>query len=158
LIVSAFKSMPDKKLKIIGDGPERAKIEALAAGCPNIELLGYQPLNRLRKEMQNALGFVFAAEEDFGIMPVEAQACGTPVIAFGRGGALETVNGPDHSAPTGIFFGEQTAESVSRAVRQFCEHRDVFTSDNCVANAQRFSLEGFGDKIIKIVNSLVTNQ
>ncbi|MFH7098068.1 glycosyltransferase, partial [Klebsiella pneumoniae] len=88
LIVEAFSQMPDKKLVVIGDGSEMSKIKAKASS--NIELLGYQPNSVMQEYMQKAKGFVFAAEEDFGITPVEAQACGTPGIAFGKGGALET--------------------------------------------------------------------
>ncbi len=87
LIVEAFSQMPDKKLVVIGDGSEMSKIKAKASS--NIELLGYQPNSVMQEYMQKAKGFVFAAEEDFGITPVEAQACGTPVIAFGKGGALK---------------------------------------------------------------------
>jgi glycosyltransferase involved in cell wall biosynthesis len=81
--------MPDKKLLVIGDGSEMNKIKSKAS--KNIEILGYQPNSVMQEHMKNAKAFVFAAEEDFGITPVEAQACGTPVIAYGKGGALETV-------------------------------------------------------------------
>ncbi|MGE4530468.1 MAG: glycosyltransferase family 4 protein, partial [Acidithiobacillus sp.] len=91
LIVDAFSNMPDKRLVVIGDGPDMKKIRSKAGA--NIQFLGYQPFDVLRDYMQRAKAFVFAAEEDFGITPVEAQACGTPVIAYGRGGALETVRG-----------------------------------------------------------------
>ncbi len=89
LIVEAFSQMPDKKLVVIGAGPEWDKVQRKAKA--NIELLGYQPDSVLREYLQKAKGFVFAAIEDFGILPVEAMACGTPVLAFGQGGALETV-------------------------------------------------------------------
>lgn len=88
LIVEAFANMPDKKLVVIGDGSEMPKIKKKAAA--NIEILGYQPDQVLHDYMRRAKAFVFAAEEDFGITPVEAQACGTPVIAYGKGGVLET--------------------------------------------------------------------
>lgn len=84
LIVEAFSHMPDKKLIVIGDGPEMKKIKSRAT--KNIEILGYQSDQIMQDYMQKAKAFVFAAEEDFGITPVEAQACGTPVIAFGKGG------------------------------------------------------------------------
>ncbi|HHP8620870.1 TPA: glycosyltransferase, partial [Klebsiella pneumoniae] len=89
LIVEAFSEMPNRKLVVIGDGPEMQKIKSKAK--TNIEILGYQPDSVMQEYMRNAKAFVFAAEEDFGIIPVEAQACGTPVIAFGKGGALETI-------------------------------------------------------------------
>ena len=89
LLVEAFRRMPGRRLIVIGDGPERAKIEALAG--PNVEVWGQQPAEVVRRTVAHARAFVFAAEEDFGIAPVEAQACGTPVIAYGVGGARETV-------------------------------------------------------------------
>jgi glycosyltransferase involved in cell wall biosynthesis len=96
LIVAAFRQMPDKRLLVIGDGPNLAQVEAIAQNCANITLIGYQPPDRLKDYMQRAKAFVFAAEEDFGITPVEALACGTPVIAYGKGGVLETVTGLNH--------------------------------------------------------------
>ena len=91
LIVEAFSRMPDKTLVVIGEGPEFERVRA--AATPNVRILGYQSFDVLRDHMQRARAFIFAAEEDFGITPVEAQACGTPVIAFAKGGALETVRG-----------------------------------------------------------------
>lgn len=141
LIVEAFSAMPDKKLVVIGDGPDFKKIKGKAAA--NIELLGYQPFSVLKQHMQAAKAFVFAAEEDFGITPVEAQACGTPVIAFGKGGALETVIPIGADKPTGIFFNEQTVASIINAVNSFENHQDVITSDNCRVHAEKFSQERF---------------
>jgi glycosyltransferase involved in cell wall biosynthesis len=115
MIVEAFSKMPDKKLVVIGTGPDFIKIQKVAEGYPNIQLMGYQPFNVLKEHMQKAKGFVFAAEEDFGITPVEAQACGTPVIGFGKGGLLDTVL----DNKTGVFFKQQTAESLTRAIEVF---------------------------------------
>lgn len=136
LIVRAFAGMPDKKLVVIGDGPQFAKVKREATS--NIEVLGYQPFNVLKDYMQRARAFVFAAEEDFGIIPVEAQACGTPVIAYGKGGALETVvNGR-----TGVFFNEQNEYSIQQAVQAFEE--TFFTDPVAIrAHAERFSSEVF---------------
>jgi glycosyltransferase involved in cell wall biosynthesis len=102
--------------------------------------------------MRRAKAFVFAAEEDFGIMPVEAQACGAPVIAFGRGGALETVIGPDGDIPTGLFFDSQSEESIIDAVQRFEAESDRFTPENCRTNAQRFSREAFRSGFKAIVD------
>lgn len=113
LIVEAFSQMPDKKLIVIGAGPDMAKIKAKAG--PNVVLMGYQPFTVLKEYMQKAKAFIFAAEEDFGITPVEAQACGTPVIAYGRGGAKETVI--EHE--TGLFFEEQTIHSLCATLNHF---------------------------------------
>lgn len=144
MLAKSFSLMPDKKLVIIGDGPDYEKVKA-AAG-PNVTLLGYKGNEVLRDHMRRAKAFLFAAEEDFGIMPLEAQACGTPVIAFGKGGSLETIKGfMPGSAPvaesTGVFFPEQTPEAVAAAVSAF-EGLNV-TADACRANALRFSEENF---------------
>lgn len=141
LIVEAFSKMPDKKLIVIGDGPDFAKIKAKAGG--NVTLMGYQPFEVLKDHMQRAKAFVFAAEEDFGITPVEAQACGTPVIAFGKGGALETVIGLDNEELTGIFFEEQTVDSICLAVDMFEKQCGKYLPKNCRKNAERFCNERF---------------
>ena len=149
LIVEAFSKMPDKKLIVIGDGPDFEKIKAKAR--ENVTLMGYQPFEVLKNHMQRAKAFVFAAEEDFGITPVEAQACGSPVIAFGKGGALETIVGLDKENPTGMFFKEQTVESICEAVSQFDEQQRVFLPKNCRENAERFSTERFLEEIKQYV-------
>lgn len=136
LIVRAFSKMPDKKLVVIGDGPQFEKVKQAAA--PNILIMGYQPFEVLRDHMQRAKAFVFAAEEDFGIIPVEAQACGTPVIAFSKGGALETVV----DGKTGVFFHEQTEMSIQAAVGRF-EQEFQFDPDAIRLHACSFSTERF---------------
>lgn len=146
LIAEAFTRMPDKRLIIIGDGPDAERIRARAGS--NVQLLGYQPFEVLRDHMQRAKAFVFAAEEDFGITPVEAQACGTPVIAFGKGGALETVVGLDQPyPPTGVFFGEQTVDAILVAISAFEENPARFSAETCRENALRFSPEIFRERI-----------
>lgn len=141
LIVESFAHMPDKKLVVIGDGPEREKVKAKAG--KNVELLGYQPLHELKKYMQQAKALIFAAEEDFGLVPLEAQACGTPVIAFGKGGALETIVNITEPQPTGLFFQEQKVQNISDAVKVFENNYDKFLSENCIAQAKRFSPQRF---------------
>ena len=143
LIVEAFAAMPDKHLVVIGDGPDFEKIRAKAT--PNIQIMGYQSLSVLRDHMQRAKAFVFAAEEDFGIAPVEAQACGTPVIAFGKGGALETVRGlgVGGSAPTGVFFNEQSVISIVDAVQRFESEQAQFIPQIIRQHAERFSVANF---------------
>jgi glycosyltransferase involved in cell wall biosynthesis len=151
LIVEAFSQMPDKKLIVIGDGSDMAKIKAKAGS--NIEILGYQPDDVMQSHMQRAKAFVFAAEEDFGITPVEAQACGTPVIAFGKGGALETIRPYGESQSTGIFFQEQSVASLLEAVQQFELVRESIDPNDCRDNALRFSAERFHrelDEYIKV--------
>lgn len=147
LIAAAFAGMPDKKLVIIGDGPEMDKVKAQAAKAPNIEVLGYQPDAALIDHMQRARAFVFAAEEDFGITPVEAQACGTPVIAYGRGGTLETVRGLGSAQPTGVFFDEQQPEHIAAAVRRFEAEGGAIAAASCRKNAVRFAPEAFRKRL-----------
>jgi len=149
LIVEAFAKMPDKKLVVIGDGPDFAKVKAKAT--PNIEILGYQPSDVLLNYMQKAKAFVFAAEEDFGITPVEAQACGTPVIAFGKGGALETIIGLENSNPTGVFFPQQTSDSIIEAIHRFEENQSRIKLENCRENALRFSPDKFQARFLEVI-------
>ena len=145
LIVETFSQhLPDKRLIVIGDGPEMHKIRMKAG--KNVDIMGFQPFEVLRDHMQRAIAFVFAAEEDFGIIPLEAQACGTPVIAFGKGGARETIRGLDTSKPTGVFFTEQACTSLSDAIRVFNGARKNITSENCRENALRFAPERFREE------------
>jgi UDP-N-acetylmuramyl pentapeptide phosphotransferase/UDP-N-acetylglucosamine-1-phosphate transferase/glycosyltransferase involved in cell wall biosynthesis len=139
LIVDAFSRMPNRRLIVIGDGPDAAKIKARAGA--NVRLMGFQPFEVLRHYMQRAKAFVFAAEEDFGIVPVEAQACGTPVIAFGRGGVTESVV----PGVTGFFFDEQTPQSLIAAVEEF-EASAPLDPVSIRRNALRFSISRFCDE------------
>jgi glycosyltransferase involved in cell wall biosynthesis len=148
-IVEAFRDLPDRKLVVVGDGTEMSRIKAVAGA--NVEILGYQPTDVLRDLMQRARAFVFAAEEDFGITPVEAQACGTPVIAFGRGGAAETIRGIDQPKPTGVFFDKQTPAAISDAIRAFERYEDRIAPADCRDNAQRFSAQIFRDTYSRFV-------
>ncbi|EPT3117030.1 glycosyltransferase family 4 protein [Klebsiella michiganensis] len=150
LIVEAFSEMPNKKLIVIGDGPEMQKIKSKAK--KNVELLGYQPDSVMQEYMQNAKAFVFAAEEDFGIIPVEAQACGTPVIAYGKGGALETVRSLGVEKPTGIFFQEQSVADIIEAVNIFDKNQGDYNYHDCRSNAEKFSVERFNEEISNYVN------
>jgi len=149
LVVEAFAGMPDRRLRVIGDGPERGKIARLANGRSNIELLGYQPAQVLREAMQSARAFVFAAEEDFGIMPVEAQACGTPVIAYGRGGACETVI----DGRTGLLFEEQSVRGIRQAVEAFETRAGTFDAGAIRRHAETFSQERFRETFSRCVES-----
>jgi len=151
LIVEAFARTPERKLVVIGDGPDMAKVRAKAA--PNIEVMGYQPFAVLHDRMRRAKAFVFAAEEDFGISVVEAQACGTPVIAYGKGGALETVR--DTSRPTGLFFAEQSAEAIIAAVDAFEREPGRIRAQDCRANAERFSAGRFREQLFARVAQAV---
>lgn len=148
LIVEVFTKMSDKKLIVIGDGPDFDKIQKIAEGHNNIKLMGYQPFKVLKEHMQKAKAFVFAAEEDFGITPVEAQACGTPVIAYGRGGALETVRGLGiKDKPTGIFFEKQNKDSVIKAINYFENNKGKIQFKDCRENALSFGIDNFKDRL-----------
>jgi glycosyltransferase involved in cell wall biosynthesis len=150
LLVEAFRELPDQRLVVIGDGPERPRLEALAG--PNVRLLGRQPDEIVVEHLHRAAAFLFAAEEDFGIVPVEAQACGTPVIAYGRGGACETVVGAGADA-TGLLFEPQTPPAAAAAVRRFLAERDRFRPAACRANAERFGAERFRREFLAEVDT-----
>ncbi|MBC7784029.1 MAG: glycosyltransferase [Burkholderiales bacterium] len=145
LIVESFGRMPNRRLIVIGDGPEADKIKARASS--NVRFMGYQPFEILRHYMQRARAFVFAAEEDFGIVPTEAQACGTPVIAFGRGGVTESVI----PGVTGLFFDEQTVDSLVDAVTRF-EASPEWSPHTIRRNAERFSTARFCNEFSKFVD------
>lgn len=154
LIVEAFAAMPDKKLVVIGDGPEMTKIRRLST--PNVEIMGYRETGVLRERMRRAKAFIFAAEEDFGITPLEAQACGTPVIAYGKGGAVETIRCLTKDArPTGLLFPEQTAEAVRKAVESFESRQAEINPAHCRENAERFSTQRFREEFSGYVEALV---
>jgi len=148
LIVRAF-AMTGLPLIVVGDGPELRKIKRLARR--NIEFMGFLRDDILRIYLQRARAFVYAAEEDFGIAPVEAQACGIPVIAFGKGGVRETVvpfNKSDDTtllkvAPTGVFFYQQTPDALNDAIKRFMDIEDRFNPYEIRKNAERFSRERF---------------
>lgn len=157
LIISAFA--PYKKidiaikafnilgypLKIIGTGQEEKKLKSIAKS--NIEFLGWESYESLRKYYSNCKAFIFPGEEDFGITPVEAQACGKPVIAYGKGGVLETVI-PD---VTGIFFQEQTPESLIEAVKKFETMK--FDGNKIRENTIRFNYQRFKTEINKYIQN-----
>lgn len=149
LIADAFRRMPDQHLVIIGDGPDLDKVRACAAGADNISVTGFLPFAQMKRYMQDAKAFVFAAEEDFGITPVEAMACGTPVIAYGKGGVLETVI----DGKTGFFFAEQTTESLIQAVRRFEDTGHTISPDNCREQAEHFSVDLFRKRFSRTVDA-----
>lgn len=151
LIVEAFSKLPGKRLIVIGEGPEFDKCKAVAG--PNVELMGWQPFDVLKDHMQRAKAFIFAAEEDFGIAPLEAQACGTPVIAFGKGAALETICGLQFDSPTGVFFTEQAIASIVDAVLLFEQEQNRISPYVCRKNAMRFSPERFRSEFTSLVDA-----
>lgn len=151
LIVEAFARMPDRRLIVIGDGPEMNAVRA-AAG-PNVTIMGKQPDPAVVSYLQRAKAFVFAAEEDFGIAPLEAQACGTPVIAYGKGGALETIRGKDGPGQTGVFFEAQEVASIVGAIEHFEDRLPEIHARNCRTNAERFATERFRNEFATFVEA-----
>lgn len=149
LLVEAFSQLPAKQLVVIGDGPEYARLRAKAP--PNVRFLGYQNADTLCRTMQKARAFLFAAQEDFGIVLVEAQGCGTPVIALGKGGALETVRSLDHPRPSGLFFSDQSPVAVVNAIKTFEQQAGRFTAANCRASALRFSADRFDARLMAFI-------
>lgn len=155
LIVESFHDMPNKNLIVIGQGPDYEKIKHKAS--KNVHMLGYQPINQLIHYLQRAKAFIFAAEEDFGIVPLEAQACGTPVIAYGKGGLRETIRDTSHEKPTGVFFNAQTTEAIHAAIHYFEKNQQLFTAEHCVENASRFKPENFRNQFKKFVEEKYRN-
>lgn len=154
LAVDAFTAMPEKKLVMIGDGPDMEKLKKRAG--PNIEFIGFQPPEVMNQFLSRARAFIFPSEEDFGIVPVEAQACGTPVIAFGSGGALETVlpfrnRETSLPSPTGVFFEEQTPSSLVEAVQRFERNIDKFRPKSISRHAAAFGPKAFMEKLQGVV-------
>ena len=145
LIVEAFAAMPDRKLVVIGAGPEFEKAKAKAG--TNVELLGYKDDAVLKSYLQRARAFIFAAEEDFGIAPIEAQACGTPVLAYGRGAVRETIV----DGVTGLFFNGQSVPAIVDVVRRFESAPGRFAATEIRKNAERFSSARFKKEFLEFV-------
>jgi glycosyltransferase involved in cell wall biosynthesis len=144
-----------RKLVVIGSGQHATRLKA-AAGA-SVSFLGWQPDEVIRTHLRRAKALLFPGEEDFGIVPLEAHACGCPVIGFGRGGLMETVKPlGEVSEPTGVFFAEQTTQAVCEAIERFERHADRF--DPRAARRQavlfrkdRFETELFGylDRVLR---------
>lgn len=139
-VVEAFADLPDQRLIVVGTGPDLPRIREIAG--PNVEIRGFLPDEALQSLMAGAAAFVFAAEEDFGIVMVEAQGNGAPLIALGRGGAREIVVA-DGPSPTGMFFDRPEPGTIADAVRRFLERPAPFRPEDCHANALRFSEQQF---------------
>lgn len=146
LVIQAFNNMPSRRLLVVGEGQQSAWLRSLARS--NVEFAGYLPRRAYVKAVASAKALVFAGCEDFGIALAEAQACGTPLIAFGRGGARDIVReAGEDGGPTGILFHQQTMEAVKDAVEQFESKRPVIEPEVCWANAQRFSENRFRSEV-----------
>jgi glycosyltransferase involved in cell wall biosynthesis len=141
LVVRAFTEMPSLRLLVVGDGPEMPRLRALAGA--NVTFTGYLPRAALIEALQKARAFVFAAYEDFGIVMAEAQAAGTPVVAFGRGGAADIVVPLPADGPTGVLFAQQSVEAVKSAVELFCREERRISPSACRAGVERFAPDSF---------------
>ena len=153
LIVRAFNQLPEKKLIVIGSGPELPKLKKMANS--NVKFIG-RVTNREKFDiLRGAIGFIQASKEDFGISVVEAQACGIPVLAFGEGGARETVMDA-HSAsnPTGMFFLEQSEQELIEKLLEFLKVE--FKPTDCIKNAKKFSVDRFRYRMLQQINSLIS--
>jgi glycosyltransferase involved in cell wall biosynthesis len=151
LIVQAFNQL-GRSLVVIGGGPELPQIRQLANS--NVQILGWQPDAIVEQYMAQAKAFVYAAYEDFGIAPVEAQACGTPVIAYGQGGTLETVRDVRQHGEqgTGLLFGQQTEASLVEAVETFEQYQKTLIPEVARSHALSFSPGIFQDHYLTFLN------
>ena len=156
LIVKAFNQL-GRSLVVIGDGTELEYLRQLAK--PNVKILGWQPNHVVDRYMAEATAFVYAAHEDFGIAPVEAQACGTPVIALGLGGTLETVRDIRHHPEngTGVLFPTQTEADLIAAVQTFEQYRDRFNPELLRVHALSFSAELFQQRYFNFIEQCHQN-
>jgi glycosyltransferase involved in cell wall biosynthesis len=148
VVIRAFNKL-GRRLVVIGDGPETQGLRKLAG--PTVEIIGWQNSETLARHYSRCRALIFAADEDFGIVPVEAMSAGRPVIAYRRGGALETVN----PGVTGLFFDRQEPEALVGAVERFEEIEPNFDSRRISASAQAFSREVFKNRITASIDGVL---
>jgi glycosyltransferase involved in cell wall biosynthesis len=151
VLAAAFARLPDRELVVIGEGPERARIQSV--GARNVRLVGAVSDESRDAYLRGARAFLFAAEEDFGIAPLEAQAAGVPVIAYRRGGASETIRGLEAASPTGVLFDAQTPDAVVDAVLRFEANAARLAPGACRRNAERFGVERFRQEFATYVDA-----
>lgn len=149
-IVRAFNTMPDLKLVVAGSGPEADRLKTLAG--PNVSFVGFVPDTELRDLMATSRAFVFAAEEDFGIVLVEAQSEGAPVLALGRGGARESIAASGRYS-TGMFFESADPASIVDCVRSFVAREGTISRQDCRERATFFSAERFRKQFVQAVDA-----
>jgi glycosyltransferase involved in cell wall biosynthesis len=152
VIVDAFREMPQQRLIVVGSGPDFDRIQSRAAS--NVSLVGRVSDDELVSYMQSARAFLFAAPEDFGMIMAEAQSCGTPVIAYGVGGATEIVRDLSAPQPTGVLFSSQTSSSIRNAVELFeASGSSAIVPENCRANALKFDTSIFRANIRNVIET-----
>lgn len=151
LAIKAFNEL-GLPLVIIGGGPEEKKLKAMAKG--NITFLGRLSDEEIARYYAESKAFIFPGEEDFGITPVEAQASGTPVIAYGRGGALDTVR----DGKTGVLFKEQTVESLCEAINQFETQGIEYSPQEIKAYSEAFSVRRFKEELITYIDECIQKE
>ncbi len=146
-----------RRLVVVGDGPERRRLGRLAG--PTVSLAGWCTDEQIRDHLRRTRAVLFPGNEDFGIVPVEAQACGTPVVAFGRGGATETILPAEGSkAGTGWLFDEQTPEALYRAM-ELCEaHPEQFDARLARRQAERFATGRFERELVGYLEEVVCSR
>jgi len=153
LAISACNRL-QRPLVIIGTGQDGHRLQRMAG--PTVQFLGWQTDEQVRHHLRRCRALLFPGEEDFGIVPVEAQACGAPVIAFGRGGATETV--VPHGGrrePTGVFFAEQSVESLLDAMTRFESHAHEFAAAPTRRQALRFNATRFREELFGYVDGVL---
>jgi glycosyltransferase involved in cell wall biosynthesis len=153
-VIQAFNEMPSKHLVVVGEGQHSKKLRTLAG--PNIAFSGHLSRSDYVKTIAEAQALVFAGCEDFGIALAEAQAAGTPVIAFRRGGASDIVRGLDVAGdPTGVLFQQQTVAAIKEAVSNFEGRKHLIRPEACHLHAQRFSAERFRREFAAAVDQVM---
>ncbi|RNC90843.1 MAG: glycosyltransferase family 4 protein [Synechococcus sp. YX04-3] len=154
IAVKAFSEMPEKQLLLVGDGPDMGFLKNMATS--NVKFIGFQNPEVVMKYLSRARALIFPSEEDFGIVPLEAQATGTPVIAYGKGGILDTVIPHQESSlsPTGVFFYEQNHKSLVSAISYFEDNIDDFNPDKIANHACNFTVEKFKEKLDQAIYSM----
>lgn len=155
LAIEACRKL-NKKLVIIGTGQDEKRLRALAG--PQTYFLGWQTDASIREHMQRCKALLFPGFEDFGIVPVEAQACGTPVIALGKGGATETIIGNEPgNDPTGLFFTEPTVECMTLAIMDFEKERNQYNPQSARKFATNFNEKNFQHGMLDEISKFVSN-
>jgi glycosyltransferase involved in cell wall biosynthesis len=148
-IVEAFRSLPDRKLTVVGDGPERMRLTSMAP--ENVHFTGHVPADEVVGRLQRSRAVICAADEDLGLVPMEAQACGTPCVALGKGGYLETVE----EGRSGVFFTTDRPEDIAKGVRQFEGTTSLLSPRALREGMEHCSTEGFRTGLRRIVAEML---